>query len=253
VSGRWFLTAAHCVSDPSDNSVLPASAFTVRLGSANRNLGSEFGAEDVIRHDLYSQSTRSNDVALLRLDAAPPLGDTIAPLRLVAANESALWAPGTLASINGWGTTCFEQCATTTNLKEAGVPIVSDASCSSAYGGSFVATTMVCAGDGTADTCQGDSGGPIMVPRGDVYVLVGVTSTGVGCANPDLPGDLRAPWRAGAQRGGARPDPDREDRLPGIDAVAGRRRRRRSERHRHARLARSSRSGLRMEHQRSRR
>jgi len=59
VSGRWFLTAAHCVSDPSDNSVLPASAFTVRLGSANRNLGSEFGADDVIRHDLYSQSTRS--------------------------------------------------------------------------------------------------------------------------------------------------------------------------------------------------
>lgn len=39
VSGRWFLTAAHCVTDPSDNSILPASAFTVRLGSANPNLG----------------------------------------------------------------------------------------------------------------------------------------------------------------------------------------------------------------------
>ena len=90
VSGRWFLTAAHCVSDPSDNSVLPASAFTVRLGSANRNLGSEFGADDVIRHDLYSPSTRSNDVALLRLDGAPPLGDGIAPLRVVAADERAV-------------------------------------------------------------------------------------------------------------------------------------------------------------------
>ena len=160
----------------------------MRLGSANRNLGSEFGADDVIRHNLYSPSTRSNDVALLRLDGAPPLGDGIAPLRVVAADESALWAPGTLASIVGWGTTCFEQCATTTNLKEAGAPIVSDRTCSSAYGGSFVATTMVCAGDGTADTCQGDSGGPIMVPRVDAYVLVGVTSKGFGCANPDFPG-----------------------------------------------------------------
>lgn len=47
---------------------------------------------------------------------------------------------------------------------------------------------MVCAGDGTADTCQGDSGGPIMVPRVDAYVLVGVTSKGFGCANPDFPG-----------------------------------------------------------------
>jgi len=134
VSGRWFLTAAHCVTDSSDNSVLPASAFTVRLGSANRDLGSEFGADDVIRHDMYEPSTQSNDVALLRLDAAPPLGDTIAPLRLVAANESALWAPGTLASTVGWGTTCFEQCATTTNLKEAGAPIVSDPTCSSVSG-----------------------------------------------------------------------------------------------------------------------
>jgi len=106
----------------------------VRLGSANRNLGSEFGADDVIRHSLYSPSTRSNDVALLRLDGAPPLGDGIAPLRVVAADESALWAPGTLASIVGWGTTCFEQCATTTNLKEAGAPIVSDPTCSSVSG-----------------------------------------------------------------------------------------------------------------------
>ena len=188
VSGRWLLTAAHCVTDPADTSVLPAGAFTVRLGSANRTLGTLFRVSDVVRHSLYNPATESNDVALLELNSAPPLGAAIAPLRLIAANESGLWSPGKLATIIGWGTTCFQGCATTTNLREAGVPIVSDASCASAYGGKFVPTTMLCAGNGSTDACQGDSGGPLMVPRVDVYVLVGVTSTGFGCGDPAFPG-----------------------------------------------------------------
>jgi hypothetical protein len=47
---------------------------------------------------------------------------------------------------------------------------------------------MVCAGNGTADTCQGDSGGPLMVFDGVALVLVGVTSWGFGCNDPDYPG-----------------------------------------------------------------
>jgi V8-like Glu-specific endopeptidase len=191
VSGRWFLTAAHCVTDPADGSVRPASTFSVRLGSSNRNLGTAFGvssSDGVIRHELYSPITQTNDVALLKLTPAPQPSQSILPLGLVGANESALWVPGTIATIIGWGTTCYQQCPTTTKLQEAGVPIVSDASCSSAYGATFTATTMICAGNGVTDTCQGDSGGPIMVPRGDAYVLVGITSNGIGCADPDFPG-----------------------------------------------------------------
>ncbi|MEA2186377.1 MAG: hypothetical protein QOK16_1388 [Solirubrobacteraceae bacterium] len=74
VSGRWFLTAAHCVTDPADGSVRPASTFSVRLGSSNRNLGTAFGvssSDGVIRHELYSPITQTNDVALLKLTPAP--------------------------------------------------------------------------------------------------------------------------------------------------------------------------------------
>lgn len=191
VSGRWFLTAAHCVTDPADGSVWPASAFTVRLGSPNRNLGTPFAVsptDGVIRHGSYSPATQSNDLALLKLTPAPQPSDSIAPLGLVAANESALWVPGTIATIIGWGTTCYQTCATTTSLQQADVPIVSDAACSSAYASEFVAATMVCAGDGATDACQGDSGGPIMVPRGDAYVLAGVTSWGIDCADAHFPG-----------------------------------------------------------------
>ena len=129
----------------------------------------------------------ANDLALLRLDRTA--GSE--PLRLVATTENALWAPGTVATVLGWGGTCSSTCGAVSQLRQAGVPIVADASCASAYApypGSFSATTMVCAGDGKADTCQGDSGGPLMVPRLDTFVLAGVTSWGLGCADARYPG-----------------------------------------------------------------
>jgi secreted trypsin-like serine protease len=39
------------------------------------------------------------------------------------------------------------------------------------------------------DTCQGDSGGPLMMFNSDnFWEVVGITSYGHGCAEPDYPG-----------------------------------------------------------------
>ena len=35
---------------------------------------------------------------------------------------------------------------------------------------------------------QADSGGPLMVNNGDSTMVVGIVSTGIGCARPRLPG-----------------------------------------------------------------
>ena len=41
---------------------------------------------------------------------------------------------------------------------------------------------MICAGGQDKDACQGDSGGPLVVNQDGLFVLVGVTSWGTGCA-----------------------------------------------------------------------
>jgi len=76
-------------------------------------------------------------------------------------------------------------------LQEVDVPIVSNATCNTSYGGEITAN-MICAGyaQGGKDACYGDSGGPLFVPdeTGTGWVQVGVVSWGEGCALPNYYG-----------------------------------------------------------------
>ena len=205
VGRRQFLTAAHCTvfdqgtvapSDllvvlgethiPSSNlgGVDPADIYAVAGVEPNENFGNDL-------------SGVGNDVAMLTLarDAAVPR------LRVVRAAETSLWSVGTPATIVGWGRTA-ENGSTSADLREAQVPIVADQDCVERYAAAppseggpvpIDLDSMVCAGDSSApfhDTCQGDSGGPLLVPEasGAAFVLAGVVSFGIGCADPDFPG-----------------------------------------------------------------
>jgi V8-like Glu-specific endopeptidase len=184
VSARWVLTAAHCVTND-DNSVLAAGAFSLRVGGTTRSSGHPSAVDQVKRNPFYSPSALTNDLALLHLVSAAPQE----PTRIVASGtaESALWAGGVQATVIGWGIT--ETGSGSTNLVEAQVPMVSDGSCSSAWGTNFKSSSMVCAGGASIDTCGGDSGGPLMVPRNGSFTIVGVTSWGSNtCGTAGLPG-----------------------------------------------------------------
>jgi secreted trypsin-like serine protease len=187
VGSRHFLTAAHCV-DSGDGSPFSADRFLVVLGTNDiSNVPNEnrYGVQAVDENVVFTAEPPTNDTAMLKLATPAPYQ----PLRVIGTDEVANWAPGTTARIVGWGTTAQGGGGPiSSQLLEANIPIISDTECSIDYGALFEESTMVCAYDGAHDTCQGDSGGPLMVPDGAGYVLVGITSWGIGCADENAPG-----------------------------------------------------------------
>lgn len=194
VAARDVVTAEHCEVAAGDE---------VRAGSYDRRSGGEvLTVEHVYRHHAAFAGGTFNsvwqapryDVNVLRL--AAPVTDP-KPLALVDADRTDLWEPGDMQTITGWGLQSSGGTLLPRYMREARVPIVSDTSCATAYA-EFSAEDMVCAGypAGGIDTCGGDSGGPIAAAvvaspsKTDPadWRLVGATSWGYGCAQPDAPG-----------------------------------------------------------------
>ena len=177
-SPTLVLTAAHCVSRTGTNTSITATAGVVDLQSASRKTAR---SNYVYRAPGYNGTGK--DWALIRL-ATPITGLSLLPIATTTAYNN-----GTF-TIAGWGA-AREGGAQQRYLLEAEVPFVSDATCSSQYGGQIVQNEEICAGytAGGVDTCQGDSGGPMF--RRDAagaWIQVGIVSWGDGCARPRKPG-----------------------------------------------------------------
>ena len=198
IAAQWVLTAGHCGSltgSTTDGAVpsnvaYPPSEYSVTLGTVNADGsgGQTYGVQQALVDSDYTlQNGSGDDVTLLELDRA----STITPMHIAAVGERALWEPGRMMTIAGFGLTSQNASSPPPAMQYTQVPVTTDAYCAHAYQGSFDATTEVCAGypQGGKDACNGDSGGPLLagVPGGGT-VLVGATSYGNGCAQPGQPG-----------------------------------------------------------------
>jgi secreted trypsin-like serine protease len=177
VSATKVVTAAHCMVDETTSSVRVVGGRTYRNGTN----GTVSRVTKIWIHPSYTDATNGDDVAVLTLATAMPY----TAASYVTSSQTSVYAAGTTARIIGWGTTSSSG-SSSNQLRTATVPTVSNSSCSSSYGSSYIASDMVCAGytSGGVDTCQGDSGGPLMIGG----VLAGITSWGEGCAAAGYPG-----------------------------------------------------------------
>ena len=202
VTPTTVISAAHCAS------LVPGGVANVPIGQPGQLIEVSIGAYAAPFDDGEHHVARSvavapgylglnsvrEDVSVITLDT-PSSKPTV---KIANASERSLWSAGTTATIAGYGVTESEGDPPAI-LQEAQVPIRTDADAAAAYpylidgvdplAGGFESGTQLAAGDGRADTCQGDSGGPLLVPApSGGFRLVGDTSYGVGCADPDYPG-----------------------------------------------------------------
>ena len=182
VSSVWVLTAAHCV----DGGTTPASLkLVIGAWQLNDEAPGDIRSVTAIHlHPSWNPGTFDNDVALLRLNTA----STKAWARMAEPVDPV--NPGNTVRAIGHGHTSQGGVASN-DLRQVDLPIQSDATMSAPgqYGGSFHGAVMIGAGPlaGGMDTCQGDSGGPLFIAGGQAR-LVGDTSWGSGCAQPNKPG-----------------------------------------------------------------
>lgn len=186
VGDRWVVTAAHCVFDD-----LNVANYQVYVGRHDimSSAGQVVNVASITPHPSYTGS--DNDVAVLQL--ATPVSTTPVT-RLVSPARMAEIVMGDDATMLGWGRTS-QGGPTSNKLLMVTLDVIArGAVCESltAYPTPFVNVTEneLCIGNlaGGQDTCQGDSGGPAFVKRDGEWFLLGVTSEGHGCAQPNLPG-----------------------------------------------------------------
>jgi Trypsin len=198
VAPNAVISAAHCAFDVIDmDGGFDPVFFNVVTGRTvlSSNQGQElpvvnyFFFTDAAGTPLFDGDTSHGWDAILIQLGTPSVSPTI---NLAGPNETDSWAAGRQAFATGWGA-LSQGGAFPDDLREVQIPIISDDTCASptVNDGLFIPQLMVCAGvlAGGKDTCQGDSGGPLVVPIGaSEFRLVGDTSFGIGCAQPNKPG-----------------------------------------------------------------
>ncbi|MBD0708042.1 MULTISPECIES: trypsin-like serine protease [unclassified Streptomyces] len=172
-------TAANCVE--------LRAAGDLKIVSGRTNLLDSGGQERFVtkkwkqpEYKKAGDGSYVNDLALLSLHK--PLPQDVTPLPI--ASSTAVYSPGTMGTVYGWGGTYSGDADGNNFLLSTQVPMVADSTCSDQYqanGISLDTAKAVCAGHPNSPNtfCSHDEGGPLVVGG----VLAGIASFNPGCKN----------------------------------------------------------------------
>lgn len=202
IAPTWILTAAHCVTEETDDEMLTFDASEVRVMRPGQNpwaagaWESAYRAVSVLPNENYLFNKvwePWSDLALIELEAPIPGTKVIA---LDSANSS--HTSGENVRAYGWGSTSNSGTAPRTG-KSTPLKVLSgigDTSCRKWTSKQFThAASLICAGATTTTNaiCSGDSGGPLVkFSASGKPVQIGVTSFAgkAECASYARPGQF---------------------------------------------------------------
>ncbi|XP_027700122.1 transmembrane protease serine 12-like [Vombatus ursinus] len=186
----WILTAAHCFKVSREPEFWIA-VIGVNNILQNRMKHKKIQIDFIVIHPEFKHNTFENDIALIHLKNPVTYNDFVQPICLPFFDDVPL-DNTKRCFISGWGKRT-EEGTLTPLLQEAEIHFIPWDMCNAvgSYSGR-VPNTSFCAGEsfGNVDTCMGDSGGPLMCyfPENERFILMGITSAGVGCGRPFFPG-----------------------------------------------------------------
>ncbi|XP_001353486.3 transmembrane protease serine 9 [Drosophila pseudoobscura] len=201
ISERWILTAGHCICNGLQKFMKPAQIQgVVGLHSIREYLNGIGNGPDALRvdfknivpHPQYDCNNVQHDIALLELVRPISFTAHVQP-SCVGTDKGQRSLEEEYGTVSGWGWTHEDQAEgdRADVLRKATVKIWNNEACERSYRAlgksNTIGETQLCAGyeNGQIDSCWADSGGPLMSKE---HHLVGVVSTGIGCARPGLPG-----------------------------------------------------------------
>nr|CAI5846163.1 unnamed protein product [Callosobruchus analis] len=192
ISEKFILTAAHCLSSKELGDVQ-----VIRLGTTTLQTETlesmDYRVLRKIPHPLYATGQQYNDIALIELDGTVKFTEYILPICLDDGNGYT----GIKLIATGWGRLQATG-SVSKELQKVDLDYFPQDICQEKY--SKVSKrdlpygidwqTQICAGSETEvkDSCQGDSGGPLQEKIFGRNYLVGITSFGIGCGTPGIPG-----------------------------------------------------------------
>ena len=188
VATRWVMTAAHCVFDAFDQPLEPRRVQVVE-GTNDLAQNTTQRVRDVAQIIVHPDFDITLDLQPFDLALIELVQDSEQPIATLFAGDTTELVDR-FTSIAGWGATNFENPSDPqfpVVLQDAAVPIIHNDVCNApdSYDGQIV-PSQVCAGfrEGGVDACVGDSGGPLLIEENNEQVQVGITSFGIGCAEP---------------------------------------------------------------------
>ncbi|CAB0017987.1 unnamed protein product [Nesidiocoris tenuis] len=135
-----------------------------------------------------------NDIAMVELADEISWSDSVRPACFPNQVRDSFNDNGAVAAGWGWTREVHGRGGRANVLQKVDLTVLSNDQCTSWYRSQgkkvTIQTTQMCAGfeQGGKDACWADSGGPLMVGSGDGTMVIGIVSTGIGCARPKLPG-----------------------------------------------------------------
>ncbi|XP_069841081.1 serine protease 27-like [Dendropsophus ebraccatus] len=197
ISDTWVLTAAHCFETPLD-----VLAYTVNLGmhqllDLKNPATASRSVKEIIIHPDFIHEGSGGDIALVKLNSPVDFSFSISTVHLPS--QAIHLSEGTPCWVTGWGNVGeLVSLPAPKTLQKVEVALIDNKNCEVMYKSNaayklindLIKEDMLCAGyqEGKKDSCQGDSGGPLVCNVNGVWLQLGITSFGSGCARAGRPG-----------------------------------------------------------------